>query len=81
MSELRYPDLDEGGNLPAEIEYSGDEADFKRLATALAAEGVLLIGASERILRSRMVGLGCPRDFFYVRSDSDYAQPSRRQVR
>ena len=64
MSKLRIPDLDEGGTLPAEIEYSGDEADFKLFATALAAEGVLMIGAHERILRPRTVGLWCPRGFF-----------------
>jgi len=52
---------------------------FSSFANALAKEGVLMIGASERIPNADQLGLRSPESFFYVPKDSAYPQPARRR--
>jgi chemotaxis protein methyltransferase CheR len=47
---------------------------FIKFGSSLAKEGILMIGASERIPNSEECGLRSPDPFFYVRKDSAHAE-------
>jgi len=51
---------------------------FVRFGAALSREGVLMIGASERIPNAPQSKLRALEPFFYVRTDSSYPEPDRR---
>lgn len=52
---------------------------FIRFGAALDREGVLMIGASERIPNPEEANLRTLEPFFYVRRDSSHPQPERRR--
>jgi chemotaxis protein methyltransferase CheR len=51
---------------------------FVRFSQALSHDGVLMIGASERIPNATEAKLRAIEPFFYVRTDSSYPEPERR---